>query len=80
MGGDPVGRLRKRRRGALTAFVVALGMFCTAVVRSGAEPFIPGLVTGTLEPELRGQVLIEELNCVACHASEGSLKARSKQA
>lgn len=45
-----------------------------------AEPVIPGLVRGTLDPELRGQVLIEELNCVACHATEGTLKARSKQA
>ena len=53
---------------------------CVLMLRAWAEPIIPGLVTGTLDPELRGQVLIEELNCVACHASEGSLKARSKQA
>ena len=56
----------------LAGWVLMLGVW--------AEPVIPGLVTGTLDPELRGQVLIEELNCVACHASEGSLKARSKQA
>ena len=53
---------------------------CVLMLGAWAQPMIPGLVTGTLDPELRGQVLIEELNCVACHAGEGSLKARSKQA
>jgi cytochrome c553 len=60
--------------------VAALGILCSGLLTGWADPVIPGLVSGTLEPELRGQVLIEELNCVACHEGEGSLKARSKQA
>ena len=59
---------------------VALVMFWGGLLIGWAEPIIPGLVRGTLDPELRGQVLIEELNCVACHEGEGSLKSRSKQA
>ena len=60
--------------------VAVLLAACVLMLGAWAEPIIPGLATGTLDPELRGQVLIEELNCVACHAGEGSLKARSKQA
>jgi cytochrome c2 len=60
--------------------VAVLLAACVLMLGAWAEPIIPGLATGTLDPELRGQVLIEELNCVACHAGVGSLKARSKQA
>ena len=45
-----------------------------------AEPIFPGLTASQLEPELKGRVLIEELNCVACHNGEASLAARSKKA
>jgi len=45
-----------------------------------AEAVIPGLATSKLDPELKGQVLIEELNCAACHASDASMAARSKKA
>ena len=45
-----------------------------------AEPIFPGLATSQLEPELKGQVLIEELNCASCHSGESSLSARSKKA
>jgi cytochrome c553 len=40
-----------------------------------AEPFIAGLVHGDLDPALRGAVLVEELNCAACHAGAGDPKA-----
>jgi len=33
-----------------------------------------------LDPELKGQVLIEELNCAACHSGDLSFSARSKRA
>ena len=59
---------------------MALLASCALVLTARSEPRIPGLASGTLDPELRGQILIEELNCVACHEAEGSLKARSKQA
>jgi mono/diheme cytochrome c family protein len=45
-----------------------------------AAPVISGLAAEGLTPELRGQILVEELNCAACHQSEGSLASRSKQA
>ncbi len=45
-----------------------------------AEVAVPGLASSQLDPELKGQVLIEELNCAACHAGDASLKARSKKA
>jgi mono/diheme cytochrome c family protein len=45
-----------------------------------AESVVPGLIGSKLEAELKGQVLIEELNCVACHVSSGSLAASSKKA
>ncbi len=45
-----------------------------------AEVVIPGLVSSELEPELKGAVLIEELNCAACHAGDAALSGRSKKA
>ncbi len=45
-----------------------------------AEPILPGLTNSQLEPELKGHVLIEELNCAACHGGDASLTERSKKA
>ncbi|CAN5465797.1 hypothetical protein BH23VER1_BH23VER1_09060 [soil metagenome] len=45
-----------------------------------AQPLLPSLASSNLEPELRGLVLIEELNCVACHQSAAPLAGRSKTA
>jgi len=44
------------------------------------EPIVPGTASSRLDPELKGQVLIEELNCAACHPGDASLAARSKKA
>ena len=41
-----------------------------------AEAVIPGLATSQLDPELKGLVLIEELNCAACHTSDAPFAAR----
>ncbi len=49
-------------------------------VQASAEPVISGLINSQLEPELKGHVLIEELNCAACHSGEASLAVRSKKA
>lgn len=62
--------------GRLAALLVGWGL----MLGVGAQPIIPGLATATIDAELRGRVLIEELNCVACHAAEGALKSHSKQA
>lgn len=45
-----------------------------------AEPIVAGLSSSQLDPVLKGQVLIEELICTACHAGDASLAARSKKA
>ncbi len=45
-----------------------------------AEPIVAGVNASKLEPELKGLVLIEEMNCVACHAGDASMSARSKKA
>ena len=47
---------------------------------AAAEPVVAGLNAEGLTPSLRGTVLIEEMNCVACHQSPGSLPSRSKTA
>ena len=59
--------------------VVAMLLLCAAPVLF-AEAIIPGVAGSKLEPELKGVVLIEEMNCVACHAGDASLAARSKKA
>ncbi len=64
--------LRRFTVGAALLFGVAPVVF--------AEPVVPGVASGRLEPELKGLVLIEELNCAACHAGDASLAARSKKA
>ncbi len=40
----------------------------------------PALDSSTLDPELKGLILIEDLNCVACHAGKASLAVQSKKA
>ena len=52
----------------------------SAVPTLFAEAIIPGAASSKLEPELKGLVLIEEMNCVACHSGDASLAARSKKA
>jgi len=50
------------------------------VVLTAAQPVIPGLNADGLSADLKGVVLIEEMNCVVCHAADGTLAARSKKA
>ncbi len=44
------------------------------------EPAVPGAASSRLDPELKGLVLIEELNCSACHPGDPSLAGRSRKA
>jgi mono/diheme cytochrome c family protein len=55
-------------------------MVATVNTSTRAGVAVPGLTASQLDPEMKGQVLIEELNCAACHAGDASLKARSKKA
>ena len=59
--------------------LAALLLFSAAPV-TGAEVNFPALASSKLDPELKGQILIEELNCAACHTGDASLAARSKKA
>ncbi len=45
-----------------------------------AQPIIPGMVSSKLDPELKGHVLIEELNCAACQQSKAPLAGHSQKA
>jgi mono/diheme cytochrome c family protein len=66
------GTLRRIAHGAM----LLLGVVPVAF----AEVIVPGLASSQLDAELKGLVLIEELNCAACHAGDASLAARSKKA
>ncbi len=58
--------------GTILLFIAVPAVFGEAVVS--------GLASTQLDPELKGQVLIEELNCVSCHTGDPSLAVRSKKA
>lgn len=45
-----------------------------------AEPVVSGITSSELDPALKGHVLIEELNCAACHSTDKAMAARSKRA
>ncbi len=54
-------------------------MLCSGSLAQ-AEVVLPGISASQLTGETKGQVLIEEMNCVACHASTASFAAESKKA
>ena len=64
----------------LKRLFLAIAMSALVVPIAFAEVAIPGLTSSRLDPELKGLVLIEELNCAACHTGDASIAARSKQA
>ena len=41
---------------------------------------LPGVESSQLDPQLKGQILIEELNCAACHTSQAAFVEASKKA
>ena len=45
-----------------------------------AEPIVSGLFRNQLSPEMKGMILAEEMNCVACHQSDAEFANRSKKA
>lgn len=62
----------------ITRLLCTLSAFCGSTF--AAEPVIGALGSAKLSPELAGLVLVEEMNCVACHKAEGTLASRSKNA
>ena len=51
-----------------------------AVAAGPTAPRVAGLADSPLDPALKGLVLIEELNCAACHGGGAALAERSKKA
>jgi cytochrome c553 len=50
-----------------------------AVTALSSEVVLSGHTASQLDPGLKGQVLLEEMNCAACHPGDGSLAAGSKK-
>ena len=48
--------------------------------RAAADVAIPSLQDSALDPALKGLILLEELNCVACHATDAAFAKDSKRA
>lgn len=72
-------RFAQRATGLLS--MLALGLLLSGSISvTFADPILPGVSSSQLEADLKGLVLIEELNCVACHAGGVGLAGRSKQA
>ena len=63
-----------------TPFILGAMLLLSAVSLAIAEPMVAGVTSSKLEPEMKGLVLVEELNCVACHGGDPSLAVRSKKA
>ncbi len=64
----------------LVRFTLGALLFLSAIPATFAEPILAGLTASQLAVETKGLVLIEELNCVACHTGDASLVSRSKKA
>lgn len=60
--------------------LITLGMVLhfSAVPLAEAAVVVPAVAVSQLDPELKGQLLLEELNCAACHKGDASLAARAK--
>ncbi|MCH8044432.1 MAG: hypothetical protein IID44_12005 [Planctomycetes bacterium] len=75
-----------RRIEILGVAIVLVGLVVVVAPRSSrANPsseqvMIAGLRTSRLDNKLKGLVLLEELNCVACHSTDSSFAKTSKQA
>ena len=52
--------------------------FLTLLIPSSAEPSFSWVTSTDLEDPLKGRILIEELNCVACHQAEESFTHSSR--
>lgn len=59
------------------ALIVTVILYCAGAT---AESAFPALASSELDPDLKGLVLIQELNCVSCHASDTTVASQSKKA
>lgn len=65
---------------ALRLIVVGVAVAATAGPSLLAQVVVRGIASSKLDPGLQGLVLVEELNCAACHAGDAALAARSRKA
>ena len=61
------------------AYLIGTILLLGTVARAN-EVLVPGITGAQLDGALKGQLLLEELNCVACHESSPALAATSKKA
>jgi cytochrome c553 len=50
-----------------TCYTLALVLFCAALPAVADEPYIAGFENSEISKSLKGAVLVDELNCAACH-------------
>ena len=59
--------------------VVAATLWCLGSPLA-AESRLPGIESAQLDPALKGRLLLEELNCIACHAAPVGVDLKSQAA
>ncbi len=63
-----------------TALALSFSAILAGARAASAAVVVPGVAASQLDDELKGQVLIEEMNCAACHASGAAFAAQSRKA
>lgn len=66
-------------RSARAATLLVWTLLVAAATAFG-EVALPGIAKATLEPAAKGRLLLEELNCVACHRAPEGTRTAAKQA
>ncbi len=64
----------------LRAALLLLSLLSIAMTNAIAAPIIPAITNSKISDEMKGLVLVEELNCAACHTADAALAGRSKKA
>ncbi len=65
--------------GCILVIGIASSCLCGHAAPRDSNVVIPGLVTSQWDDRYKGRVLLEELNCVACHAGAESLSPDSRK-
>ncbi|MDF1862145.1 MAG: c-type cytochrome [Verrucomicrobiales bacterium] len=64
----------------VSPIIFGIGLLLSAPFAGVAQPIISGLASSELDSNLKGLILLEEMNCVACHSSDAPFAIRSKKA
>ncbi len=76
----PTGSRQRVPGSVLRNFVLMTLLAFVSTWATGAEAALPWVNTNKLDAELKGQILIEELNCAGCHSGDAGLAQRAKKA